>query len=382
MLQQKVSRRTWKAFGSSREGLKGRRGVVIPARKRTSSRVRAGKGDIEEDFLCSSTTSSRTSTDRSLGRVSICTSSCFSEDSSERRREGNRNRVAAVLGAVELARWGVGLDTAKAVALESSGSIAGGGLHIAHLMDQFVILVESSAAHSGPFGLLILGSVIATSELVPLVPTQPLALVSGLLFGASKGALVTLVGTTTAASVAFTISSGPLGEKMRNLVGELEGRGESKEGEGQNHDSDNLLTKLAGEVEDLNPLKQMMSVVLLRLSPVVPFSISNYMLGLTPIRFIPFSVGTFLGMSPWCLLYATLGKTAGTILLKNSTDGLLTIDGLEDLGKLVQQQLSNYSELLELLAVATPFMLGLLIFQTIRRNQQNVANLDEDSSSK
>ena len=186
MLQQKVSRRTWKAFGSSREGLKGRRGVVVPARKRTSSRVRAGKGDIEEDFLCSSTTSSCTSTDRSLGRVSICTSSCFSEDSSERRREGNRNRVAAVLGAVELARWGVGLDTAKAVALESSGSIAGGGLHIAHLMDQFVILVESSAAHSGPFGLLILGSVIATSELVPLVPTQPLALVSGLLFGASK----------------------------------------------------------------------------------------------------------------------------------------------------------------------------------------------------
>jgi uncharacterized membrane protein YdjX (TVP38/TMEM64 family) len=197
-----------------------------------------------------------------------------------------------------------------------------------------------------------------------------------------KGALVTLVGTTTAASVAFTISSGPLGEKMRTLVEKMEGGGgeETTKGNGMSDDSENLLKKLAGEVEDLNPLKQMMSVVLLRLSPVVPFSISNYMLGLTPIQFIPFSVGTFLGMSPWCLLYATLGKTAGTILLKNSADGLLTIDGMDDLGKLVQQQLSNYSELLELLAVATPFMLGLLVFNTIgRRNQQNVANLDEES---
>jgi uncharacterized membrane protein YdjX (TVP38/TMEM64 family) len=279
------------------------------------------------------------------------------------------------------------VDEAKAIALETSGHLSSaasssGGVHVGHLMNQFVVLVESSAAHSGPFGLLILGSVIATSELLPLVPTQPLALVSGLLFGASKGALVTLVGTTTAASVAFTISSGPLGEKMRTLVEKMEGGGEEEttKGNGMSDDSENLLKKLAGEVEDLNPLKQMMSVVLLRLSPVVPFSISNYMLGLTPIQFIPFSVGTFLGMSPWCLLYATLGKTAGTILLKNSADGLLTIDGMDDLGKLVQQQLSNYSELLELLAVATPFMLGLLVFNTIgRRNQQNVANLDEES---
>ena len=85
------------------------------------------------------------------------------------------------------------------------------------------------------------------------------------------------------------------------------------------------------------------------------------MLGLTPIKFVPFVAGTFLGMAPWCLMYATLGKTAGSILLQNKGESL-SIDGLEELGKIVQQQIGQYSEELELLAAGTLFMLGSLVF--------------------
>ena len=53
------------------------------------------------------------------------------------------------------------------------------------LIERAVVLVESTAA-SNPNGWLVLAGVIASSELVPLLPTQPLSLVSGLLFGASK----------------------------------------------------------------------------------------------------------------------------------------------------------------------------------------------------
>lgn len=91
------------------------------------------------------------------------------------------------------------------------------------------------------------------------------------------------------------------------------------------------------------------------------------MLGLTPIKFVPFVAGTFLGMSPWCLMYATLGKTAGSILLQNKGESL-SIDGLEELGKIVQQQIGQYSEELELLAAGTLFMLGLLVFNAIQSN--------------
>merc|ERR1712193_574769 len=115
--------------------------------------------------------------------------------------------------------------------------------------------------------------------------------------------MITLLGTTTAASIAFSVSSGPIGKKMRNFAMGMEREG----GEGTISSSP-LMKKLVEGVEDLNLGQQMVSVMLLRFSPVVPFSISNYMLGLTPIKFVPFVAGTFLGMSPWCLIMPRSGK--------------------------------------------------------------------------
>jgi len=244
-------------------------------------------------------------------------------------------------------------------AVSCSGSATAAEVVLQHhipVFDRVVMFVEGAAANSGPFGWLILTGFIASSELLPLVPTQPFALMSGLLFGATKGAMITLLGTTTAASIAFSVSSGPIGKKMRNFAMGMEREG----GEGTISSSP-LMKKLVEGVEDLNLGQQMVSVMLLRFSPVVPFSISNYMLGLTPIKFVPFVAGTFLGMSPWCLMYATLGKTAGSILLQNKGESL-SIDGLEELGKIVQQQIGQYSEELELLAAGTLFMLGSLVF--------------------
>jgi uncharacterized membrane protein YdjX (TVP38/TMEM64 family) len=43
-------------------------------------------------------------------------------------------------------------------------------------------------------------------------------------------------------------------------------------------------------------------VFLLRLTPLVPFNALNYLLGVTPIRFGPYALATFLGMLPGTLL--------------------------------------------------------------------------------
>ncbi len=155
-----------------------------------------------------------------------------------------------------------------------------------HLVDQVFVAVEEAAVNSGPFGWAVLASFIATSELLPLVPTQPLSLISGLVFGASKGAMISLVGTTAAASIAFKMSSGPLGARMRQLAMEAEGGASpgALGSVGSSLKNNPLLKKLGDGVEDLSAPQQMFSVVLLRLSPVVPYSISNYLLGLTPIR--------------------------------------------------------------------------------------------------
>ena len=91
-------------------------------------------------------------------------------------------------------------------AVSCSGSATAAEVVLQHhsvFFDRVVMFVEGAAANSGPFGWLILTGFIASSELLPLVPTQPFALMSGLLFGTTKGAMITLLGTTTAGIVSL-----------------------------------------------------------------------------------------------------------------------------------------------------------------------------------
>lgn len=53
-------------------------------------------------------------------------------------------------------------------------------------------------------------------------------------------------------------------------------------------------------------------VFLLRLSPVFPFNVLNYVLGLTSIRFIDYLIASF-GMLPGTFLYVYYGKLAGDL---------------------------------------------------------------------
>ncbi|HEY7863123.1 MAG TPA: TVP38/TMEM64 family protein [Thermoanaerobaculia bacterium] len=50
-------------------------------------------------------------------------------------------------------------------------------------------------------------------------------------------------------------------------------------------------------------------VLLLRMSPVVPYTISNYLYGLTAIRFWPYVAATAVGSIPVSFLYVSLGAT-------------------------------------------------------------------------
>ena len=58
---------------------------------------------------------------------------------------------------------------------------------------------------------------------------------------------------------------------------------------------------------------QLKTVVLLRLSPIVPFNALNYVLGIMPLNFSPYLAGSFFGMMPGTLLYIYIGTTAASI---------------------------------------------------------------------
>lgn len=52
----------------------------------------------------------------------------------------------------------------------------------------------------------------------------------------------------------------------------------------------------------------MQVVLLLRLSPLLPLSLSNYLYGLTSVDFVPYVLGSWLGQLPGTFAYVSAGK--------------------------------------------------------------------------
>ncbi len=115
----------------------------------------------------------------------------------------------------------------------------------------------------GVWGPVVFAAVYVVST-VALVPGFPLTLAAGAFFGPAWGTAAVSIGSTTSAAVAF-------------LIGRYAAR--------------NRIEQLAGRNPRFNAIDSAISrggwriVALLRLVPVVPFSISNYVFGLTAVRF-------------------------------------------------------------------------------------------------
>lgn len=55
-------------------------------------------------------------------------------------------------------------------------------------------------------------------------------------------------------------------------------------------------------------------VVAIRFAPISPFTVVNFLLGLTPINWIPYSAGTFIGIIPGTVAYTWVGVTGNQVL--------------------------------------------------------------------
>ena len=61
-------------------------------------------------------------------------------------------------------------------------------------------------------------------------------------------------------------------------------------------------------------------IFLLRLSPIIPFNLSNYFYGLTAVRFWPYVLASWIGMMPGTFLYVYIG-TAGKAAVAAAAGG-------------------------------------------------------------
>jgi uncharacterized membrane protein YdjX (TVP38/TMEM64 family) len=135
-----------------------------------------------------------------------------------------------------------------------------------------------------------------------MVPGSLLTAAAGFLFGLAGGTALVLVAATVGASLAFQLG--------RTLA-----RGAIQKRLAQN------ATFLA--IDDAIAREGRKVVLLLRLSPVFPFSLLNYALGLTGVRFRDYLVAC-IAMVPGTFLYVYYGYTA-----KNLADLAAGGDGLD-----------------------------------------------------
>lgn len=139
----------------------------------------------------------------------------------------------------------------------------------------------------GPL-VFIAGYLVAT---VAFVPGVLLTLAAGAIFGLLRGTIYTLIGATLGAAASFLVARYLARARIERKIA----------GNARFQAIDRAVSREGFKI-----------VALLRLSPLVPFNLLNYSLGLTRVRFLDYFLAS-IAMLPGTLLYVYYGKAAGTL---------------------------------------------------------------------
>jgi uncharacterized membrane protein YdjX (TVP38/TMEM64 family) len=143
----------------------------------------------------------------------------------------------------------------------------------------------------GPVGMVLYAAVYVVA-VVLFVPGLPLTLGAGFLFGFWRALVLVSIASTAAAALAFLIA--------RYLARDAVERMAKKN------------PKFAA-IDRAIGKEGWRVVALLRLSPLVPYSLSNYFYGLTSVRFGHYLATSWAAMLPATVLYVYLGAAGRTI---------------------------------------------------------------------
>lgn len=147
-----------------------------------------------------------------------------------------------------------------------------------------------SIGELGPSAPIVYALVFAIGTVL-FLPGSILSLVAGALFGPFIGSLVVFFGASVGATAAFLIA--------RNLI--------------RHRIEDRLRSTPTLEALDhAVSADGLMTSILVRLSPVIPFNLLNYVLGGTSMRFTHFLLG-LIAMLPATILYVSFGALASDL---------------------------------------------------------------------
>ena len=149
----------------------------------------------------------------------------------------------------------------------------------------------------GDAGVAYFAAVYVIAEILA-IPAIPLTASAGYLFGVQEGTLVVLLSGTIASGVGFLLGRTLFREKVVEIL--------------EDYPKFKAIDRVIGK-------EGFKLMVLLRLSPIFPFSLSNYLYGATSIDFWPYFWGTMLGFGPGTFAYVYTG-TVGKALLSSDAN--------------------------------------------------------------
>lgn len=171
-------------------------------------------------------------------------------------------------------------------------------------------------------------------------PGTPFNLAAGFLFGIWWGALVTIVGCDLGATLAF-------------MVGRTLGKDWAQAQVAKNKKFSLLSTAVENNA--------WLIIFLVRLSPILPFGLCNYLFGVTKVKFSSYWTATTAGLIPCTVAYTYLGS-----LMRNLTD-IYNEDGGD----------SNSTVLIAIAIVVTILGITVITFVTKRTLDKTIKQQQE-----
>jgi len=165
-------------------------------------------------------------------------------------------------------------------------ALAGLGRQFGLFLERFAFWVDNL----GPLGPLVFIGGYAAATLA-FVPGSVLTLAGGAIFGLLKGSLYALTGATLGATLSFLLARYAAREAVERRL----------EGNPRFQAIDHAVAQQGVKI-----------VLLLRLSPIFPFNLLNYALGLTKVPLKSYFFAS-IGMLPGTVLYTYSGLIIGDV---------------------------------------------------------------------
>ncbi|QDZ23905.1 TVP38/TMEM64 family membrane protein [Chloropicon primus] len=199
-----------------------------------------------------------------------------------------------------------GGGSGSATALAGTGAAVLGiallvGLGVVYKDDIYSSLVVFSALLEewGSFGYLAYAGAYIVLEVLA-VPAIPLTMTAGVLFGPLLGSVIVSISATIAATIAFLIARYVARDRVLEIA--------------QKNEKFAAIDKAIGK-------ESFKLVLFLRLSPLLPFALSNYLYGLTSVDLGSYVLGSWLGMFPGTFAYVSAGDVSKSVLEQTSGGG-------------------------------------------------------------